>query len=540
MNRVDREQVLEILKNGTVFDMLVIGGGATGCGVALDAASRGLSVALVEKNDFAEGTSGRSTKLLHGGVRYLESAVKHLDPVQYHLVRDGLKERGILLRIAPHLCHRIPLVTPLYRWMEVPYIFAGLKLYDILAGSMNIGHSRLLSRREALESFPMLRKAGLKAGVSYYDGQFNDARMAVSLALTAADYGAVVANHVGVKGFLKNGGRLRGAVVEDFLSGEEWEIPARVVVNATGPFTDTIRTMDDPEAGAILEVSSGTHLVLDGHFSPPDTGLLIPRTEDGRVLFILPWEGQTIVGTTDEPAVLSEHPIPMKDEIDYLVHYISRYFDLKFTRSDIKSAWSGLRPLVSDPAKKDTAKLSRDHVIEERPSGLLTITGGKWTTYRKMACDTVNYAVRKFDLRCTSGCRTEQIPIRGGGGYDRDQETRLAREHGMDPVLARHLSRTYGDQAASVLKVAAEGYSSVLAAGYPYLEAEVAWAARNEMAGRAMDVLARRIPLALLDIAAARASAGRTVEILALELNWDRERCRQEAAMMEERLSSAI
>jgi len=540
MNPLKREQIIQSLKSDRIFDLLIIGGGATGCGVALDAASRGLSVALVEKNDFAEGTSGRSTKLLHGGVRYLESAVKHLDPVQYHLVRDGLKERGVLLRIAPHLCHRIPLVTPLYRWMEIPYIFAGLKLYDVLAGSMNIGHSRLLTRRKALESFPMLKTSGLKAGVSYYDGQFNDARMAVTLALTAASTGATVANHVGVTGLLKEGNRIAGAVVADSLSGDEWDIPAHCVVNATGPFSDTIRKLDNPDARPMLKVSSGTHLVLDEHFSPPDTGLLIPRTKDGRVLFIMPWEGQTLVGTTDEPSELSEHPRPMEEEIDYLVHYIGRYFDLQFSRNDIKAAWAGLRPLVSDPGKSDTAKLSRDHVLEESPSGLLTITGGKWTTYRKMACDTVNYVIRRFNLDCNSECRTDRIPLIGGAAFETGQGARLAEEKGLDPLIAAHLSRAYGDKAPSVMMIAEDGFGDVLAKGYPYLEAEVLWGARYEMATHAMDVLARRTPIALLDTAAARASAQRVVKIMGQELSWDPERCRQEERMVEERLSSAI
>ncbi len=540
MLSLKREQILQSLKTGNTFDLLVIGGGATGCGVALDAASRGLSVALVEQADFAEGTSGRSTKLLHGGVRYLESAIKHLDPVQYHLVRDGLKERGILLRLAPHLCHRIPLVTPLYRWMEIPYVFAGLRLYDVLAGSMNIGHSRLLSRSNALASFPMLRTEGLKAGVSYYDGQFNDARMAVTLALTAARHGARVINHVGVRGLLKDKGRITGAVLGDSLTGGEWSLKARAVVNATGPFADTIRKMDRPDASPMLKVSSGTHLVLDDRFSPPDTGLLIPKTEDGRVLFILPWEGQTLVGTTDEPAEVSDHPRPMEEEIEYLVHYICKYFDLQFSRSDIKSAWSGLRPLVSDPGKADTAKLSRDHVLEKSPSGLLTITGGKWTTYRKMACDTVDYAVKEFDLQQKSGCSTDRLPLNGGAGFRPDEGLRLAEDHGMDPSITEHLNRAYGDQARSVIAIAKEGLGETLVKGYPYLEAEVLWAARHEMACRAMDVLARRTPLALLDRSAAGSAAERTIDIMAKELGWDYGRCREEEQLVQERLMVAV
>ncbi|UCG37713.1 MAG: FAD-dependent oxidoreductase, partial [bacterium] len=410
---VSREESLVRLKAGEPFDLLVIGGGATGCGVALDAASRGLRTALLEKGDFAEGTSGRSTKLLHGGVRYLESAVKHLDPVQYRLVRDGLRERGVLLRIAPHLCHRIALVTPLYHWLEVPYILTGLKIYDLLAGNMGIGHSRLLSHAHALKRFPMLKERGLKAAVLYYDGQFNDARMAVLIALTAARLGAVVANHVTAAGFHREDGRISGVVARDSLTGEEWIVPARVVVNATGPFTDTIRVLDDPDVAPMLTVSSGIHMVLDKRFSPPDTGLLIPRTRDNRVLFILPWEGHAIIGTTDEPAQLSEHPRPTEEEVQYLTRYIGEYFDLDFSSRDIKATWSGLRPLLHDPKASDTARLSRDHIVAESPSGLVTVTGGKWTTYRLMAEHTVDYVVRRFGLTPRVGCRTRTLPIAG-------------------------------------------------------------------------------------------------------------------------------
>ncbi|NOY14192.1 MAG: FAD-dependent oxidoreductase, partial [Deltaproteobacteria bacterium] len=383
-----RQQHLQQLKDGSSFDLLVIGGGATGCGVALDAASRGLKVALVEKNDFAEGTSSRSTKLVHGGVRYLEMAVKKLDRVQYHLVKDGLRERYTLLKNAPHLSNRLPLVTPLYRWLDIPYVFSGLKLYDILSGKRNIGHSRLLSRSEALRRFPTLKAKGLKAGVLYYDGQFHDARMALSLALTAEQQGAVIINHVAVTGLLKMAGEICGARLTDALSGESWELRAKGVINATGPFADRIRLLDNPDASKLLSASSGIHIVLDKRFAPPDTGLMIPQTEDGRVLFVLPWEGHALVGTTDEPAEITEHPQPLESEINYLLRHVARYFNLQVERSDIKAVWSGLRPLVSDPEAVDTAHLARDHVIEESPGGLLTIAGGKWTTYRKMAEDT--------------------------------------------------------------------------------------------------------------------------------------------------------
>ena len=535
-----RTDILIRLRQEKPFDLLVIGGGATGCGVALDAASRGLSVALVEKNDFAEGTSGRSTKLLHGGVRYLEMAVKHLDRSQYHLVQDALKERGILLRLAPHLCHRLPLVTPLYKWLMVPYIFAGLKIYDILAGSMGIGHSRLLSRSRSLERFPMLHAQGLKASVLYYDGQFNDARMAISIALAAAQHGATVANHVGVTGLIKENSRTSGVSVTDSITGESWPVYARVVVNATGPFTDNMRQMDDPEARPMLKASSGIHILLDKRFTPPDTGLLIPKTEDGRVLFVLPWEGHALVGTTDEPAEITEHPRPSREDVAYLLRHLNRYFDIHVSESDIKAAWSGLRPLIFDPKASDTAKLTRDHVIEQSPSGLVTIAGGKWTTYRKMAQDTVDHVVQSFDLKQAGQCSTDRIYLTGGANYDPEGAKKLTEGYGFDPFVAIHLNGAYGDRAVAVAEIAEAGYSTRLAKDHPYLEAEVIYAARYELAQHAIDVLARRIPLALLDTAATAQAAERVVELMSQELKWDSDRSRKEAQMVQDRLCVAI
>jgi len=535
-----RKDVLPRLKTEEPFDMLVIGGGATGCGVALDAASRGLKVALVEKNDFSEGTSSRSTKLLHGGVRYLEMAVKHLDRGQYHLVRDALKERGILLRMAPHLCHRLPLVTPLYKWMEVPYILAGLKLYDILAGSAGIGDSHLLGRSRAMKRFPMLHAQGLKAGVLYYDGQFNDARMSVSIALTAAQHGAVIANHVCVTDFIKEEGKVAGVRATDSVSGMSWEVRARTVINATGPFADSVRFMDNPASRPMLKVSSGIHILLDKRFAPPDTGLLIPKTEDGRVLFVLPWEGHALVGTTDESAQVTEHPCPSKEDISYLLRHIGRYFNLQVSESDIKAAWSGLRPLIFDPKASDTAKLTRDHLIEQSSSGLITIAGGKWTTYRKMAHDVVDHAVQSFALKTRTGCWTDRIYITGGESYDPQGDAGLVEKYGFDTHVAWHLNRAYGDRANDVARIAVSGYGALLARDHPYLEAEVLYAVRHECAEHTIDVLARRIPLALLDTAATASAVDRTIDIMAKEMDWDSDRCREEEQLVQERLSSAI
>ncbi|MCF6178591.1 MAG: FAD-dependent oxidoreductase, partial [Geopsychrobacter sp.] len=526
---MNRQESLQQLKDGGCFDLLVIGGGATGCGVALDAASRGLKVALVEKNDFAEGTSSRSTKLVHGGVRYLEMAVKKFDRVQYNLVKDGLRERHTLLKNAPHLSKRLALVTPLYRWIDVPYVFAGLKLYDILAGKRSIGQSCLLSRKEVLRRFPTVKAAGLKAGVLYYDGQFHDARMALALALTAQQQGAVIANHVAVSGLIQDENKICGAQLCDSLSGERWEIRAKGVINATGPFIDQIRNMDNPDVQKILSTSSGIHIVLDKHFAPPDTGLMIPKTEDGRVLFVLPWEGHALVGTTDEPAEISEHPKPLEREIDYLLRHLGRYFNLQVKRSDIKAVWSGLRPLISDPQAVDTACLARDHVIDESPTGLLTIAGGKWTTYRKMAEDTVDHALKMFPLTpARPECQTEQLSILGGAAFRKEDGQELGEKFGLPADVVDYLQRTYGDQAEQVAILTQKVGGARLIKNHPLLEAEIYYAVHNEMAERVIDMLARRMPLVLLDNDAARKAAPRVLEIMKNELGRDKERCPEE------------
>lgn len=547
---MNRSHILEQLNNHQPFDLVVIGGGASGCGVALDAASRGLKVALVEKNDFAEGTSGRSTKLVHGGVRYLEKAITRLDRSQYNLVRDGLRERALLLHNARHLSNRLALITPIYNWFDVPYILAGLKLYDRLAGKDNIGHSQFLSRKEALHRFPMLKEKGLRAGVLYHDGQFHDARMTIALALTAQQQGATIINHMAATGFektvekasKKTAGKITGIILTDQLTGETSSVRTRGVINATGPFVDQLRQLDDPQVPPLLTTSSGIHIVLDGRFAPPDTGLMIPETDDGRVLFVLPWEGHALIGTTDEPAALDEHPQPREAEIDYLLRHVERYFNLKITRDDIKASWSGLRPLVADPHKKDTAGLARDHVLTTSASGLLTLAGGKWTTYRKMALDTVDNAIKSFHLKPEKpGCQTADLPLVGSDDFDLLDGTELQKRYGLNEETATYLNRAYGDQAGQVMELGlATDSNRPLVAGHPYLEAEVIYAVRFEMAQRVMDFLARRTSLAILDAQAVRRALPKVIELMAKEHNWDQQRCNQEEAMAAERLAQGI
>jgi len=510
------------------FDLLVIGGGATGAGVALDAATRGMKVALVERDDFASGTSSRSTKLIHGGVRYLEQAVKKFDRGQFALVRDALHERATLLQLAPHLTRPLPLVTPLYNWFGIPYYRVGLKLYDWLAGKRNLSPSRYLSAKEALKNFPMLKAKGLRGGVLYYDGQFDDARMNVSLALTANEKGAACVNHVQVLELLKEGDRLSGAKVRDRESGESFEIKARVLINATGPFVDSLRKMDDPHCEPMLRASSGIHIILHQRFSPPATGLLIPKTEDGRVLFLLPWLGHTLVGTTDNPAQIEANPKPSEEDIQYIFRHLEKYFDIPVQREDVLAAWSGLRPLVSNPKASDTAKLSRDHVIHISPSGLLTITGGKWTTYRKMAIDAVDQAVKLGKFENIPPSQTETTPLVGAANYSGGLIQNLIDQAGMPADVAQHLVRAYGDRAPKIAEIARQGWGQRLSAHHPYLEAEVIYVAQEELAISVVDVLARRMRLTFLDTQAAQSSFPRVAQILAEILGWDESRLERE------------
>jgi len=536
---MDRKHRLDSLKQGG-FDLLIVGGGATGCGIAVDAASRGLKVALVEKVDLAEGTSSRSTKLVHGGVRYLEAAVKGLDCAQYNLVKEALYERGVFLKNAPHLTARLPLVTPIYRWSEIPYVFAGLLLYDLLAGKQGLGRSYIVSRKEALWCFPMLKSEGLKAGVVYYDGQFNDARMAVTLALTAQKHGAVVANHVEVLSLEKTGGKLSGARVRDSIGGEEFSIQARRVINAAGPFVDRIRQMDEPSAAPILKAAAGIHIVLPKRFVPSDTGMLIPKTEDGRVLFVIPWQGHALIGTTDSHAEILDHPQAKDEEVDYLLRHVNKYFDLSVTRSDVTSVWCGLRPLIQAEETASTAQLVREHLLQISSSGLLSMAGGKWTSYRKMAEEAVDQAVETFACKPARTCQTDHLRLVGAEHFEAAGERVLNRTYGLDADVAEHLHYSFGDQAVSIAKLAESALGARLHPHHPYLEAEVVYVTRHEFAERASDVLTRRLPLALLDKAAAIVALPRVVELMANELGWNQQRRDEEREMSLLRLHGAI
>lgn len=491
--RISRADQIASLKTRS-FDVVVVGAGATGAGAALDAATRGLSVALVDRGDFAGGTSSRSTKLVHGGVRYLEKAVKGLDYTQLDLVRGALRERQTLLRLAPHLVRKLGIITPLYAAWQVPYLLTGLKLYDLIAGQASFGASEYLTKKETLRRFPQVQAKGLWGAVLYYDGQFDDARMNVELALTARQEGATICNYLEVTGLSKEAqDRVVGVQVRDNVGHESFTISGRVIINATGPYADAIRIMDDPESVPLLRVSSGAHIVVEESVCPRDVGMLIPKTKDGRVLFVLPWLGHTVIGTTDEEAKVVDDPVPTAAEIEYLLEHINKYLKRPLARSDVLAQWSGLRPLVQSSAgSSSTAALSRDHHISVSQSGLLTITGGKWTTYRLMAEDIVNRAIAAASLKPRSGSQTLHRCL-VGASEDIPSVKELQSEFQLDRDVAVHLRSTYGCRSRIIGRIAREGASARLSTYFPIIAAEARYAVEYEMVATAQDFVARRV-----------------------------------------------
>jgi glycerol-3-phosphate dehydrogenase len=494
-----RPEMIERLRShGAEWDIIVVGGGATGVGIAIDAASRGYTTLLLERSDFGKGTSSRSTKLVHGGVRYLEQG-------NITLVMEALKERGILRQNAPHLVNDLAFIVPSYDWWEAPFYGLGLKLYNILSGKYGFGPSTVLSREETLERLPTINQDGLRGGVVYYDGQFDDSRLLINMVATAARQGATLVNYCGVTA-LKKGpdGFVNGVVARDEESGEEFTAAAKVVVNATGPFADGLRRLADPSAQNMIAPSQGIHLVFDRSFLPGDSAIMVPHTSDGRVMFAIPWHGHTLVGTTDTPIPEpAAEPSPMEEEIEFILKTAAQYLHKPPQRSDVLSVFTGIRPLVRAGNSSNTAALSRDHTIHIDESGLLTIAGGKWTTYRNMAEDCVNHAAILGKLP-ERECITKRLNI-----------------HGFHPQAGRfgHL-RVYGSDALAIQELMRNEreLAEPLAANLPYVAAEVVWATRHEMARTLEDVLSRRTRALFLNSKAALQAAPKTASLMAREL----------------------
>jgi glycerol-3-phosphate dehydrogenase len=487
--------------HGGAWDLLVVGGGATGAGVAIDAATRGYDVLLLEQSDFGKGTSSRSTKLVHGGVRYLEQG-------NISLVMEALKERGLLLENAPHLVRNLGFVVPNYDWWEAPFYGMGLKLYNLLAGKYGFGASRILSREETLDRLPTIKTEGLRGGVVYFDGQFDDARLLINLVATAAEQGAVLLNYAQVTSLTRDDeGFVNGARFLDVETGEEFEQKAKVVINATGPFTDEVRRMADAASEPMVAASQGIHLVFDRSFLPGESAIMVPHTSDGRVMFAIPWHGHTVVGTTDTPVETALlEPVAMEQEIEFILQTSSLYLAKPPSRGDILSIFAGIRPLVRAGQSDNTASLSRGHTIRIENNGMVTVSGGKWTTYRHMAEDCVNQAAILARLP-ERPCVTSRLNI-----------------HGFHAAVEKfgHL-RVYGSDAPAVrrLQESEPELAAPLDEALPYTGAEIVWAAREEMARTLEDVLARRTRALFLNAKASLAMAPRAADLLAAELGRD-------------------
>lgn len=486
------------------WDVVVIGGGATGLGTAVDAASRGYRTLLVEQVDFAKATSSRSTKLAHGGVRYLQQG-------NIALVLEALKERGRMLRNAPHLVRRQSFVIPAYARWEVPFYGIGLKTYDALSGKSSFGKSRMMGRSSTQAMLPTVVPDKLAGGVEYFDGQFDDARYSLALAQTLESLGGVAINYARMVRLLKTDGIVSGVVVRDEETGTDFEVQARVVINATGVFTDVVRILDEPQAPPMLTVSQGSHFVLPKSFLPGTHALMVPKTADGRVLFAIPWHGAVVVGTTDEgvPGALLE-PRAMEMETEFLSHHVELYFGRKPKDAEVLSMWSGLRPLVRKQGTDSTAALSREHTVLVSPSRLVSVTGGKWTTYRRMGEDAVNIAAKAVGLPQAPSA-TQELRLYGWS------------EAAAEASDAEHELAAYGSEqrAIDALAAASPTLAAMLHPWLPYRLAEVAWAARHEMARTVEDVLARRTRALFLDARAAIEAAPAVAACLATELGRD-------------------
>ena len=491
---MDRSSMLQKLSTTSQWDILIIGGGATGLGAAVDAASRGYKTLLIEQCDFAKGTSSRSTKLVHGGVRYLAQG-------NIKLVKEALRERAYLLRNAPHICSTQSFILPVFSKWQKWYYAIGLKLYDLLSGPLSLGKTIVLSKKETIEHLPTLNPEKLAGGIRYYDGQFDDSRLCIDLAATAVKHGAVIFNYSQATGFEKNKkGKITGVAWQDKLDGKQYTASSRTVINATGVFTDAVLQLDDHARHSVVSPSQGIHLVVDKKFFPGNDAMMIPKTDDGRVLFAVPWHDKVVLGTTDTPIdEVEAEPEALDEEIDFIIDHINRYSTSTVTRDDIRSVFAGLRPLVKTSGPKRTALLARDHTLIITPSGLVTITGGKWTTYRKMAQDAIDNAqfVSKLEKRA---CITTNLPI---GNHTE----RLSIIHSIGQEK--------------------EGNSERLHPDFPYTIADVLYAIRYEMAVTAEDILARRTRILFLDAAVALALCGRVIELIAVELGkepaWQKE-----------------
>ncbi|CAN5782920.1 glycerol-3-phosphate dehydrogenase/oxidase [soil metagenome] len=495
---MNRQQMSDQLEQVHEWDIVIIGGGATGLGAAVDAASRGYKTLLIEQADFAKGTSSRSTKLIHGGVRYLAQG-------NIKLVRESLRERGLLLKNAPHVCHNLSFILPSFKYLEKWYYGFGLKFYELLSGKLSLGKTVFLSKKQTQQLLPAITANKLTGSVLYHDGQFDDSRLAINLAQTAVEQGAVVLNYCRLISLTKKNDRISGLMAEDALAHRQYAINCKVVINATGVFTDDIMLMDDVSHKPIITVSQGVHIVVEKELFPATQAMIIPATDDGRVLFAVPWHNKVVIGTTDTSIDnISIEPRALPEEVDFILRNINVYLKTAIQRSAIRTVFAGLRPLINIKGKKSTSLLPRDHTTIVSNSGLVSITGGKWTTYRTMGKSAVDNAVFVSKLPKQLS-KTESLPIHGCTN-NTDSDEMLA-VYGTDAVAIRQLMQ----QQPSLQKRIHESL--------PYTKAMVVWAARHEMAMTVEDVLARRTRILFLDAKVAIEAAPIVAALMAAEMD---------------------
>jgi glycerol-3-phosphate dehydrogenase len=508
------------------FDVCVIGGGATGSGCALDSQLRGMKTVLLEGADFASGASSAATKIVHGGVRYLEETVKQLDPAQYEVVSRALHERIHMLHNGPFLSRPMEFLIPCSSWFNVAYMGFGMKLYEWIAGKDSLFPSRFLSKTKALERMPGLAPDHLIGSIAYADGQFDDARYNMGLINTFVEAGGEALNYARVVGFTKDANaKLQAAAVEEQWTQQRFTVRAKGFVNATGPAADTIRGLATPGTPSRMRLSKGAHLVLPLEVFPTRDALLIPKTDDGRVLFAVPWFDRLLIGTTEQEVTIHDELYLSQGDVAYLLHHINRYFAATIRAEQIVSGFAGARPLVSAGGSRDTKKLARDHEVEvDARSGLISIMGGKWTTHRAMAEDTINAVQQSLGRAATPGVTLDH-PLYGSAGYTPEFWQSLLRDYNLPEQTARHLSQKFGTNATKVLQLTKEDSSlaAPIVSGFAPLRAEIAYCARYEMALTIEDVLMRRTGLQFFSWRAAISAAAPTAAILAKELGWSPE-----------------
>lgn len=494
-----RKEIIKDLKEIN-FDILIVGGGSSGVGCAVDAILRGFSVGIIESNDFGSGTSSKSTKLLHGGVRYLEKAVNDIDFSQFNLVSEALNERTVVMSTCPFLSRPIEIIFPLYKKILLPYYYILLKLYDWISGKRTLGKSKFLSKEETINNFPNIRKRKLVGSISYLDGQFYDSKFNVLLAVTAAYYGASVLNHAKLCEIKKENDKICGIICQDKLTGQKFDIKCKILINTTGPMTDVIRNISDSTSQPILQQSYGTHIIVPSIFSPKNMGFVDPNTSDGRIAFFMNYKGKTLIGATDVKCSAEEFKEPTEEDLNFLIHEANHFTcnELKLTKNDVLSVWTGIRPLVRDPSKVQTEKIVRKHIIKIDEDNLVSLTGGKWTIYRLMAEETIDKVLQKFNLIAKRPCITNYFSILGSQGYTKATEQDLALKLNVPEDIAKHLATSYGTK-AYLFKDYFKGTYNRIIDNYSYTKEEILYCIDHEMAHKISDILMSRFMLGYVD-----------------------------------------